>query len=70
MVAIRNQFDWVVRCPKCGAIGHVWASEDEYAFRRNPHFSVDEISGGFGVKRKGYSALDTEVVCNKCNVIV
>jgi len=70
VVVLRSQFDWVVRCPRCGMVGHIWASEDEHAFRRNPHFDIEEVSSGFRVKNKGFSALDTEIVCEKCNVVV
>jgi RecJ-like exonuclease len=69
-MALRSQFDWVVRCPKCGAIGHIWASEDEHVVRRNAHFAIDEISSGFSLLKMGSSALDTDIVCEKCNVVV
>ncbi len=51
-MALRSQFDWPVRCPKYGAIGHVWASEDDHAFRRNPHFGIEEISPWFIVGKR------------------
>ena len=69
-MAARDRFDWELVCPKCAAKGRVHVSEDDYPFMRDPHFTVDEISPGFSVKKKGRSAPGTEIICDKCQVVI
>jgi hypothetical protein len=69
-MATRVTYDWEVISPNCAAQGQVYVSEDDHRVVRDPHFTVDEISAGFSVKKMGRSASDIEIMCDKCGIVV
>ena len=60
---------WVVplKCRKCGKTGEARVSEDDYAFRRDLDFDIDEVPPGFRVKSVGRNNSSSEIVCTDCN---
>lgn len=63
----RDHYVWDLVCPVCETSGVARVSEDARPQSQTLHFSVDEVSEGFRVGRLGKSAIDTEIVCVKCN---
>ena len=64
----KNRVD--LECPDCGKTGILSVSEDDSLFVRDPRFSVDGITEGFTVSKKGQHLAETQVVCNDCKVAV
>jgi hypothetical protein len=68
-MAARDRYEIGLTCPKCGRRGTAEVSEDDHPYMRKPHFSVDEISEEFAVKKAGPNLLSTEFVCVVCGVL-
>lgn len=67
-MAARDRWDYGLKCPKCGATGRAFVSEDDHPWMRDPHFRVDSIEGEFYVETRGRSAADTTIACKVCKV--
>ncbi len=67
-MAARDRWDFELRCPKCGAVGRAYVSEDDHPWMRDPNFRVDEIDGEFQIKRLGSTGAATTYECKVCKV--
>ena len=68
-MAARNKHSVDFECPDCGKTGTLSVSEDDGPVL-DLRFSVDGISEGFTVSKKGQNLAETQVVCNDCRVAV
>lgn len=63
-MATRDKYTRNIKCPKCCEEGEMHISEDDYAFMKNPHMSIDRIDGKFSASLEG--EYHVVVVCKVC----
>ena len=70
IMATRDYTTYALKCAKCGNHGEMRASEDDYAFMRDPDFRVESLPEGFEVTVAAPRQEDTRISCIHCRVRV
>jgi endogenous inhibitor of DNA gyrase (YacG/DUF329 family) len=65
----REHFSYDVTCPRCGRVGKVEASENDYPFMRRVAHRIDFLTEGFEVTKHDDTGIRTEISCATCKVV-